>query len=94
MLDELRLSLASDLEALGAGAMNETEFREKYHSSLSSPLLVTIWPGLEHYFADADIRLRDSVYSRMQQETMRRLAALLRTDASEAELQKMSFLSP
>lgn len=86
--------LASDLEALMLGELTEEDFRRRYRSELTSPLLDAIWGNLEHYLADADIRAKDADYRAMQDGEMLKLIQLLRGDAPLAELQRVNFLSP
>ena len=55
--------LADALESLSAGNLSEREFLAKYQMAKESALLLrVIWPNLEHYLADADIRVRDPKY--------------------------------
>jgi len=50
-----------------------------------------IWPNLEHYLADNDIRKRDPAY-RAQDAEMEKLVRLLRARAPDVELAKVTFL--
>ena len=83
--------LANDLESLAAGTVAEATFRDKYAAE-SPAVLRIIWPNLEHYLADADIRRRDPSYRAMQDAEMAKLVRLLRAGASDAELAKIHFL--
>lgn len=48
--------------------------------------------GLQHFHADEDIRAKDAGYRDMQEGEMRRLIALLRSDATGSALRSVSFL--
>ena len=84
--------LADALESLRAGRLSEKEFRREYEQNRDATLSRLIWPNLDHYFADADIRERDPAYRRMQDAEMEKLLTLLRTGAPDAELAKINFL--
>jgi hypothetical protein len=84
--------LANDLESLAAGPVSEADFRDKYAAAESPAVLRIIWPNLEHYLADADIRRRDPSYRAMQDAEMAKLVRLLRVGASDVELAKIHFL--
>jgi hypothetical protein len=84
--------LADDLESLRTGKLSESEFRAKCKSAVVSELLRVIWPNLEHYLADFDIRDRDSDYRAMQNAEMATLIQLLRAGAPDAELVEINFL--
>jgi len=58
--------LADDLESLRAGQLSEGEFRAKYERRAAPAVVRTIWPNLEHYLSDGDIRARDPGYRAMQ----------------------------
>jgi hypothetical protein len=83
--------VADDLESLRSGTLPESEFREKYQAGAPDVLNV-IWPYLEHYLADFDIRERDPDYRAMQDSEMEKLVQLLRAGAPDAELAKVHFL--
>jgi hypothetical protein len=85
--------LADDLESLRTGRLSEREFRAKCEAALH-PFTLTdvIWPNLEHYLADLDIRERDPDYRAMQEGEMDKLVQLLRTGAPDVELARISFL--
>ena len=89
MRKEVASQLADDLESLRAGNLSEQEFRARYQSDVS---LSVIWPNLEHYLADIDIRKRDAAYRSMQNAEMKNLVRLLRVGASDAELATVNFL--
>ena len=84
--------LADALESLRAGRLSEKEFRGEYEQNRDASLSKLIWPNLEHYLADADIRERDPAYRTMQDAEMEKLLTLLRTGAPDAELAKIHFL--
>ena len=83
--------LANDLRAVATGALTEAAFREKY-SEVHSPTLDAIWHGLEHYFADADIRATDPAYDEMQTRELQRLIRRLEEGGSSKDLARVSFL--
>jgi hypothetical protein len=85
-------ALANDLESLAAGTVSEADFRDKYAAAESPAVLRIIWPNLEHYLADADIRRRDLSYRAMQDAEIAKLVRLLRARAPDAELAKIHFL--
>jgi hypothetical protein len=87
-------SIALDLEALLSGSVDEGDFRRKYQSRESRPVLDAIWGNLQHYLDDADVRARDSAYRAMQDRKLRKLIQLLRRDAPITQLRGISFLSP
>jgi hypothetical protein len=85
--------LADDLESLRAGTLSESAFRAKWQAAVVVPeQLSVIWPNLEHYLADRDLRDRDSDYRAMQDAEMEKLVQLLRTGAPNAELAEIHFL--
>ena len=55
-------------------------------------LLNVIWPNLEYYLADFDIRKRDHDYRAMQDAEMDKLVQLLRADAPNVDLAAIHFL--
>lgn len=84
--------VADDLESLRTGTLSAADFRAKWQVALVPELLNVIWPNLEHYPADDDIRERDAGYCAMQDAEMRKLVRLLRAGAPDAELVKVHFL--
>ena len=84
--------LADDLESLRTGKLSESEFRAKWQAAVVPELLSVIWPNLEHYLADLDIRERDRDYRAMQDAEMEKLVQLLRAAAPEGELAAIHFL--
>ena len=84
--------LADALESLRIGRLSEDAFRAKYQHDENAALANLIWPNLEHYLADGDIRERDAAYRTMQDADMQRLVTLLRTGAPDSELTKIHFL--
>jgi hypothetical protein len=84
--------LADDLESLRTGRLASQEFREHWQVHEVSGLPNVIWPNLEHYLADVDIRKRDLAYRAMQDAEMEKLVRLLRAGAPDAELAKVTFL--
>ena len=87
------ISVAADLEALLAGALNASDFRRKYEFGSDSMVLNAIWDNLQHYLADADIRARDESYREMQDNELQKLIQLLRQDAPVAQLRRITFLT-
>jgi hypothetical protein len=85
--------LANDLRAIAADSLTESAFREKY-SGREFAELQAIWHGLQHYFADADIRARDPDYGRMQKQELERLVERLEGRSSPKDLARVSFLGP
>ena len=85
-------SLADDLESLRTGKLSKREFRAKWQAAVVPELLGTIWPNLEHYLADVDIREHDPDYRAMQDAEMDKLVWLLRADAPAVELGRVTFL--
>jgi hypothetical protein len=86
--------LADDLESLRAGRLSDREFRANWQVDKLSGLPSVIWPNLEHYLADIDIREQDPAYRAMQDAEMEKLVRLLRARAPDAELAKVMFLRP
>jgi hypothetical protein len=84
--------LANDLESLAEGTVSDADFRDKYAAAESPAVLRSIWPNLEHYLADADIRRRDPSYRAMQDGEMAKLVRLLRAGASDRELAGINFV--
>lgn len=92
MATATKAGLANDLESLRAGTLSEAELRAKCRERVPSDLLNAIWPNLEHYFADRDIRERDRAYGAMQDAELDKLVRLLRADISTIDLVKITFL--
>lgn len=84
--------LADDLESLRTGRLTDREFRANWQVAEVSGLPSVIWPNLEHYLADIDIRERDPAYRAMQDAEMEKLVRLLRARAPDVELAKVTFL--
>jgi hypothetical protein len=84
--------LADALESLSAGNLSEREFRANYQKAEDAALLRVIWPNLEHYLVDADIRERDPTYRAMQNAEMGKLITLPRAGAPDDDLVKINFL--
>jgi hypothetical protein len=84
--------IADDLESLRTGTLLESEFRAKYQAAAAPSLLNVIWPTLDHYLADVDIRERDPDYRDMQDGEMEKLIRLLRAGAPDTELAEIHFL--
>jgi hypothetical protein len=84
--------VADDLESLRTGELSESVFRAKWQAAVVPELLGVIWPNLEHYLADLDIRKRDPDYRAMQNAEMEKLVQLLRAGAPIAELAEIHFL--
>ena len=84
--------LADDLESLRAGTLIEADFRGRWQGAVASEPLDAIWPNLEHYFADLDIRRRDPKYRAMQNREIDKLVTLLRAGAANDALAKINFL--
>jgi hypothetical protein len=84
--------LADDPDSLRTGTLSESEFREKCQTAVGPDLLNVLWPNLEHYLADLDIRERDAEYRAMQDGEMEKLIRLLRAGAPDAELARIHFL--
>ncbi|OAI56784.1 hypothetical protein AYO49_03585 [Verrucomicrobiaceae bacterium SCGC AG-212-N21] len=84
-------SLAQDLELLGSGTLSAEGFRARYKSSQSA-VATAVWPYVEHFLADDDIRARDDEYRTMQETELAKLVSLLRAGAPESELRQITFL--
>ena len=84
--------LADDLESLQTGRLSQREFRANWQVDEVSILLSFIWPNLEHYLADVDIRERDPAYRAMQDAELAKLVRLLRARAPAVELATVTFL--
>jgi hypothetical protein len=90
--DEDISRLADDLEALRTGGLSGLEFRANWQVNVVPGPPSVIWPNLEHYLADTDIRERDPAYRAMQDAEMDKLVRLLRAGAPDVELVKVTFL--
>jgi hypothetical protein len=86
------LGLADDLESLRVGALDATHFRRKYGGGVASPTLEAVWPNLDHYLDDADIRVKDAAYRDMQDGELGKLIQLLRQQAPIEALRRITFL--
>jgi hypothetical protein len=84
--------LADDLEWLRTGKLSVAEFRAKYEWNAAPAVARAIWPSLEHYLSDGDIRARDPVYRAMQDAELIKLARLVRIGAPDSELTTITFL--
>ena len=84
--------LADDLELIREGHMSEEMFRAKHRQSESVSIATTVWPYLEHYLSDADIRTRDEDYRAMQETELTKLISRLRAGEPDSELRQISFL--
>jgi len=73
--------LADALESLRTGHLSERQFRLKYQGLNEAALSGLLWPNLEHYLSDSDIRDRDPAYGAMQDAEMQKLVTLLRAGA-------------
>ena len=83
-------SLALKLEAVLEGALPlESVLAD---SSNFEDAVENCFHGLQHFLADADIRVKDSSYRLMQENEMRRLIRLLRSGADGKALAKITFL--
>jgi hypothetical protein len=83
---------ADDLESLRSGNLSEREFRAKYEGHAAPAVVRAIWPNLEHYLSDRDIRARDSRYRAMQDAELAKLIRLVRIGAPDSELTTITFL--
>ena len=90
MIDNL--GLADDLESLRVGALDAAQVRSKYGTGVASPTLEALWPNLDHYLDDADIRTKDVAYRDMQDGELRTLIQLLRQQAPIEALRRITFL--
>jgi hypothetical protein len=84
--------LADDLESLRTGKLSEAGFRAKWQTAVGVEPLAAIWPNLDHYLADGDIRERDRDYGAMQDAEMDKLVRLIRAGAPAGELGSITFL--
>jgi hypothetical protein len=90
--EEAANRLADDLESLPTGKLSEQQFRARWQEAAVPEQLRVIWPNLEHYLADLDIREQDPDYRAMQDAEMQKLVHLLRTGAPSVELADITFL--
>ena len=86
-------ALADDLESLRAGTLSVREFRTKYERNAAPAIGRAIWPNLEHYLSDGDIRARDPVYCAMQDAELTKLARLVRMGASDWNSRQLRFFA-
>jgi len=84
--------LVADLKGLLEGRLTERAFRDKYDNAPPESLVASIWDGLQHYFADADIRARDPEYQRMQNGELGTLIRLLEQGVTGTRLRGVHFL--
>lgn len=85
-------SLANDLESLTHEDLSERDFRAKDQGHAGDGLLCLLWPNLEHWLADSDLRQSDVAYRAMQEAEMIALVRLLRSGAPDEELARITFL--
>jgi hypothetical protein len=71
--------LAGDLQGVLDGTLSPGQFRARNPIAGHELHLEAVLCRVEHYFADADIRGRDSEYRDMQDADMRKLIAMLRS---------------
>lgn len=84
--------LADDLELLRRGSVSEEGFRAKYSARKDVTVASIVWPYLEHFLSDADLRARCEDYRTMQDTELAKLASLLRAAAPDSELRQIHFL--
>lgn len=85
----------TDLEMLYDEKLSCVDFRDKYFQTDSPSDLDEIPDligSLSHYLDDEDIRLKDEWTRSMQKFEMKKLISLLKSGASEEEMQNISFL--
>lgn len=84
-----------DLEQLYSEKLSCDDFRKKYFET-DSPTDLDDIPdligNLSHYLDDEDVRQKDEWTRKMQKSEMEKLIRLLKTGATEDELQNISFL--
>ena len=83
---------AYDLVAVIAGRKTSDELRENHPRDEYGEISEVIWGNLEHYFADVDIREKDSDYAHMQIAEIRKLVNLLESGGSLEEFSAITFL--
>lgn len=88
---QVALLLADQLERFAAGAITEPQLRAWCTPHASSFPVSLLWPEIERYLGDADVRARDRGHDAMQDSTLRQLITLLRHGASATELSRVSF---
>jgi hypothetical protein len=71
--------LAETLELLLQDKLTPAEFRTRHPIQETSDELGSILANVEHFLADADIRIRDRDYRAMQEAKMRELISSLRS---------------
>jgi hypothetical protein len=84
--------LADDLELLHQGSISEDTFRAKHDTPGGLTVTAVVWPYLEHFLCDGDIRATDAKYRTMQEYELAKLVALLRAGAPDSELCRIHFL--
>ncbi len=85
------LLLADQLERYASGVITGPQLREWCAPHESSFPLSLLWPEIEHYLSDAEVRATDRRREAMQDATLRQLITLLRHGASASELSRVSF---
>jgi hypothetical protein len=85
-------SLATDLEALLSGEIDARALRRKYGQLGPASVLEAVWPNLQHYLDDADIRAGDEAYREFQDRELGQLIHLLRQNAPAEQLRRVTFL--
>jgi hypothetical protein len=86
-----RADLIADLQLLSRGELDADTFRARYLHEGGLPEIESIWHGLEHFMADADIRAKDRRYREMQEGEFAKLIQLLQEGAPPKKLAR-SFL--
>jgi hypothetical protein len=71
--------LADALSAVLRGDLGADDFRSRFPVGAVGPQLEPLLINVEHFLADADIRSRDVGYKAMQESSMTRLIAMLRS---------------
>jgi hypothetical protein len=84
--------LANDLVLYSSGKMSQDEVMRKYPMENTIPEIEAVMSNLCHYFADADIRMRDEKYKFMQESEMKKLISLLRSNSSIDQINTITFL--
>jgi hypothetical protein len=86
------IRLAETLELLLQHKLTPGEFRTRHPIPEASDELAPVLTNIEHFLADADIRVRDHNYRAMQEAEMGKLISALRSgDVDTAS--KISFLT-
>jgi hypothetical protein len=78
-MDTQSIGLAETLELLLQGKLTAGEFRRRHPIHKTSNELEPVLANIEHFLADADIRVRDQKYRVMQEAAMARLISALRS---------------